>query len=118
MSEKSTANVRPSRPVSGMFFSSHPPVASTKPYRESQPDTRSCTRLRSDCEASSRRGRDRSLTSVDFPVTISEKRVARATHSGLLLSPKTPLRKSSQVTSIDFFSILSIAALPCFGLHC
>ena len=30
MSEKSTANVQPSRRSSGMFFSSHPPVASTK----------------------------------------------------------------------------------------
>ena len=36
-----------------------------------------------------------SETSVDFPTTISEKRVFSAFHSGLGFSPNTPFRKSS-----------------------
>ena len=61
----------------------------------SHPDTRSWTRLRSAAEQSLRRGSDRSLTSVDCPVSISENSVSSANHSGFGLSPKTPFRKSS-----------------------
>lgn len=87
MSEKSTANVSPSRPVSGMFPSSHSPAPAAKSYRDSHPDTRSCARFQSAREPSLRRGPDRSLTSVDRPATTSGNSVVSAVHSGLCRSP-------------------------------
>ena len=66
-------------------------------------------------DAFARSGLDMSETSVDLPVTTSEKRVFSAFHSGLDFVPNTPFGKSSQVTSSDFCSILLIAAFLSLG---
>ena len=55
----------------------------------------SWARLHSAFDAFARSGFDRSETSVDFPVTTSEKSDFSAFRSGLGLAPNTPFRKSS-----------------------